>query len=232
RRLRIENIYPQIFLKTLKYIVILATTFTLFSGVGIAQDSHNQKTLDEMDFFDLLNFSFQGRNRAYTFEKSVESSDLIIRGYLDYVGPGRVHTFKNVPFAPTLTTSIFRVEATKYIKGSAGKYVFVEYITGGIDPEILNSNKFSGEMLLFLSELIPGKDAMDMDIKNIDKSLALEAKSLYKLTLQTMLFVEDVNNEGDKKIQMPVDGGGVLIDFDPRQFNSIDQIEERINQLR
>jgi hypothetical protein len=137
--------------------------------------------------FDLMQASSDGLEEKYTEEQALEMSAAVVTGYIDSVTEGRVVDIPQARATFTYNTALFKVEVTEVLKGNVGKYVYFEYIRGGMPAEAYDAVKYTGELKFYLRE-INWYDPTKAVVKNSTKGLMKEVDHLYTLFSEDMFF--------------------------------------------
>jgi hypothetical protein len=119
--------------------------------------------------------------------KLIDEAALIVRGRLVSVADGRTIDFASGPSNP-IHTLIFQVEVAETMKGSADKYIYVEYIRGGIPVADFDAILPDDEFVLFLRDA----DTWDRTVhKFVNEGRGRpESTQLYALQTQKGLMLQ------------------------------------------
>ncbi|MDT8399924.1 MAG: hypothetical protein RQ899_15065 [Pseudomonadales bacterium] len=159
------------------------------------------------------------------FKEAVDVSEVIVRGYIDSVSDGRFIRYRNAPVIPPMQTSLIKIEVSKVLKGNPGKYVYFEYATGGNARE-LDDNKYPGEILVFLRP--DDRSESSYLIENSANGLMHEVDKLYRLTLQSRLFIMEADVHGRKMLFSPLSEEGAALLSSPAKLDTFEDIEREV----
>ncbi len=150
-------------------------------------------------------------------EQAIKTSETIVRGHIVSITAGR-EVVHNNGYSNPIKTALIQVEVSKVIKGDVGKFVYFEYIVGGLPIDYLNEHKYTGELMLMLRT--PTWDNSTYTFRNSPDGLMSEVDKLYTLTTQRGLFVES-NAGGQKKVVQPLENADPL--FLGTSFSAIER---------
>lgn len=183
-------------MKTIISIVLMVSASFCLAHDQAASES----ALSQHKFFQALGFT-RFNAASLSPEQAIEQSAVVIKGRIHSVTEGRIIQNTN-GYSRPIITALFKVEVSQVLKGDVGKFVFFEYVIGGMPIKHLNANKFPGEMILLLRE--PTWNKQTYTFTNSTNGLMSEVKTLYTLTTQRGLLVEDRNSLGDTNIVQPL----------------------------
>ncbi len=153
--------------------------------------------------FDLMQMSSHKAERRYTEAEALESAVIVVRGYIDSVTEGRSVTLQGLQISRPINTALFKIEVSEVIKGEVdGKYVYFEFVRGGMPAEFFDSVKYPGEFELYLSEVnwVPP----DAIVTNSDKGLMREVDHLYMLLSEDLFYNLNFNPYAIRKPIPPI----------------------------
>lgn len=176
-----------------------------------------------MRFFQLLG-SARFRYPPMTFDEAVETSSVIVRGYLVDILQGRAIQRSGVsPTVPALNLSFLKIVPSNVLKGDREDYYLVEVPATLEMVEELKMGRYSGELLLLLSPSHNWFDSPEITLWPDAQAEWALGKPLYELTRPSMLFALT----GTGRLASPLDASQELMDL-YTNFNSLAGLEQHI----
>lgn len=195
--------------------VFIAITFALLASICRGDGGHIGKP-DHHDepLFQALGFTHLNEVQLSTFE-AIQVSDIIVRGKIVSITEGR--TIQNLNgYSSPINTALIKLEVSSTLKGKPGKFVYFEYIVGGMPASYLDERKYEEDMLVLLRTTTWPES--DYRITDSPSGLMGEVDTLYQLTTQRGLMIEKHSDEGIS-IDQPLDDGDPL--FLGQSFDSL-----------
>ena len=169
-----------------------------------AEDSQQNTTGKKHHFFNLLGGT-KVDYRPLSTTETVEVSDVIVRGRIISISAGRT-LYPNNGFSNPMHSVLIKMRVSSSLKGpyAVSDFIYFEYLLMGIPINHLNKNKYKEEILVLLRT--PTGDSSVYTTVASNKSLMHEVDTLYRLTSQrTLLIEEQVDIKGKTRISQPLD---------------------------
>jgi hypothetical protein len=144
-------------------------------------------------FFELLTMAVQIDYFPLSESEIFRMSDVAVTGYIESVTEGRAIYNSHQVYPSPIRTSIIKLKVNSVLKGTVSDYVYIEYITAGMAPEILDAAKYDGEILVYLAAQVGRYAEANFDVENSEKGVMNEVDQLYDLvtTAALIIFEED-----------------------------------------
>lgn len=151
------------------------------------------------DMFQILNRASMIDREVLSPAQAINISEVIARGKIVAVMPGRSIEHKNGYSRPIVTVYVaFKLGEVMKGEHTPGDIVYFEYIYG-LDPSELDKNKYTREMLVMLRR--PGWDRDAYYFIEADPSRNI---SPYELTTEAGVMIEDA---GTRRLRFPLADG-------------------------
>ncbi len=198
--------------------IVIGFFINLCYGHETSSEPHHHKQHPLFEVMNLISF----KEVPMTPTEVLETSEVIVRGHIVSVTEGRI-VENNNGYSRPINTALFKIEVSKVIKGDIGKFVYFEYIRGGLPAETMDKRKYTEDILFFLRQ--PTWDKATYTFHNSPNGLMNEVDTLYTLTTQRGLLIEEEAG-GHKTIAQPLNHGDPLL-----PGNSFGDIEREIPTL-
>lgn len=178
---------------------------------SVENDGHDQQHSSssvngEYPLFQAMSLTSLNEVPLSTVE-AIEASDAIVRGHIVSITDGRLIEHVN-GFSHPIKTALIKAQVSKVLKGEVGEFVYFEYVVGGIPAQYMNERKYTEDMLLLLTK--PTWSESAYRFTDSPTGLMGEVDTLYRLTTQRGLLIEESTDGGKRIIQPLAEGGDPL----------------------
>ena len=149
---------------------------------------------DAYSMFDLLNAAVQIDYVQLSEDQISAQADVAVRGYIESITAGRSILDSRQVFPGPDKTSIIKVKVASLLKGKPADYVYIEYTTAAMSPDVLDAVKYEGEILVYLLAQNANRYGDEITVTNCEEGVMKEVDQLYDLVTSAGLIIFDESN--------------------------------------
>jgi hypothetical protein len=196
-----------------KYVLIFASVLPLSSYCAEFAECQKdrlfegQKTAiaDAYSMFDLLNAAVQIDYVQLSEDQISTLADVAVRGRIESITAGRSILDSRNVFPLPLRTSIIKMNVESVLKGKPADYVYIEYTTAAMSPDVLDAVKYDGEILVYLQAQRADRYGNEFTVTNCEEGVMNEVEQLYDLvTSAALITFEEGKVPGDITKRRPL----------------------------
>lgn len=166
----------------------------------------------------------QFRYEPFTFAEAVETSSVIVKGYLVDVFHGRtIRSGAVSASSPGMNTAFLKIAPSNVLKGNREDYYLVEVLASAARIEELKVERYGGELVLLLSPAHNWLLSPEITLSPNARAEWALARPLYELTRPPLLFAMT----GTGRLASPLDVSRELDDL-YTNINSLAGLEAHI----